>query len=151
MQYVAIEDVKVVFLITTDDEDLDDRFEYLIDEANAEVDTILYPYAETTNSSRKSIVSAWVVNNELVQVEEHHKTTPNATPKLKALEILTNAQKLKMQLISGDTLNVSAALVGQRMVELENDVNRLEKIVPKSKTNVIKKLKATEEDNTTKQ
>ena len=47
MQYVAIEDVKVVFLITTDDEDLDDRFEYLIDEANAEVDTILYPYAET--------------------------------------------------------------------------------------------------------
>ena len=101
----------------------------------------------------KTIIKNIVVNNEIVQVEEHHKTAPNATPKLKALEILTNAQKLKMQLISGDTLNVSAALVGRRMVELENDVNRLEKLVPKSKTNVIiKKLEEEEEeDNSEKQ
>ena len=45
-QYVALEDIKVVFSITSSDEDLDDRLDIIIDDANAEVDTILYPYAE---------------------------------------------------------------------------------------------------------
>ena len=45
-QYVALEDIKVVFSITSSDENLDDRLDIIIDDANAEVDTILYPYAE---------------------------------------------------------------------------------------------------------
>ena len=107
----------------------------------------------------KTITKHIVVNNELVQVEEHHKTAPIAAPKLKALEIIANVQKLRTDLVSGDTLNISAALIGKKFREMQEDINRLEKPVPKSKskTGVIKKLTSAieeekeEEDNGEKQ
>ena len=106
----------------------------------------------------KTITKHIVVNNEIVQVEEHHKTAPIAAPKLKALEIIANVQKLRTDLVSGDTLNISAALIGKKFREMQEDVNRLEKPVPKSKskTGVIKKLTSAieekeKEDNGEKQ
>ena len=46
-QYTALEDIKLILSIPDDDDRLDDRLDIIIDDANAEVDTALYPYAET--------------------------------------------------------------------------------------------------------
>ena len=122
-------------------EEISDNLRFIEEQAKA-------MYRQEWNQD-KTITKHIVVNNELVQVEEHHKTAPIAAPKLKALEIIANVQKLRTDLVSGDTLNISAALIGKKFREMQEDVNRLEKPVPKSKskTGVIKKLTSAIEEN----
>ena len=96
-------------------------------------------YNKTWNQN-KTIEKSVVIEGNITPVVEVHTTSDIAAPKLKALEIMRDIQKLKLEMTNGDNLSLSAALLGQRYHEMEDEIIALRALVPKSKQGIIKKL-----------
>ena len=96
-------------------------------------------YNKTWNQN-KTIEKSVVIEGNITPVTEVHTTSDIAAPKLKALEIMRDIQKLKLEMTNGDYLNLSAALLGQKYREMEDELISLRAQVPKSRKGIIKKL-----------
>ena len=97
-------------------------------------------YNKTWNNDKIVIKQVNTKDEGIVNLTDTHETADIATPKLKALEIMRDIQKLKLEMTNGDNLSLSAALLGQRYHEMEDEIIALRALVPKSKQGIIKKL-----------
>ena len=68
-----------------------------------------------------------------------HTTEEIASPKLEALKILLKSQEIKHKIITGDNLQLSAAMLAQKFQEMDAEIKRLRNLVPKKK-GTLKKL-----------
>ena len=98
-------------------------------------------YNNTWNNDKTITKQVNTKDEGIVNLTDTHETADIATPKLKALEIMLDVAKLRKELISGDNLNLSAALLGQKYREMRDKINSLKLLVPKKagRLTVIKK------------
>ena len=99
-------------------------------------------YSQDWNSDKTILKKIEGISDEPEKImQEIHKTAPAAAPKLKALELVAKAQEIKAKIITGDTLQLSAAMLGQKYSEMQEEIERLRKLVPKEKQHAIREKK----------
>lgn len=103
-------------------EEIATTLDYVTNEALAIYEAEWNKVAVNTKTKGGRIVKGRVVGGETVFHER--KAEKNALhAKIQALRIINDATKCKLELLKGDTINISVALLGQKLNKLKDEVH----------------------------
>jgi chorismate-pyruvate lyase len=93
------------------------------------VETAYTNYAWIYNEARKNYLKKWTLSKTIIrtskegEIIEEVTTEEIAQPKIAFLNIMLNSQKSMEDIIDGRSQNVSVALLSQRFMELERELD----------------------------